>query len=211
MCNRFTQAGESNAVHRFLDALDQPFSDDTPWIPGDIYPDQDAQIITAHGHELQIQTARWGFPEIKPGAGVITNIRNLASPWWRQVNRPYLEDPEFRCLVPFSAFAEPPRNPTWFQAHTPTFFAGVWRPWSGPRLKPVPGKKRRQRIDDDWTLFSFLTCAPNAEVARIHPKAMPVILTTPQQCHQWLAGGTDSLHHLQRPLPDGALNTHSDN
>lgn len=27
-------------------------------------------------------------------------------------------------------------------------------------------------------LFAFLTCAPNAEVGAVHPKAMPVILTT---------------------------------
>jgi putative SOS response-associated peptidase YedK len=30
-------------------------------------------------------------------------------------------------------------------------------------------------------VFGFLTTEPNAEVAPIHPKAMPVILTTPEE------------------------------
>jgi putative SOS response-associated peptidase YedK len=30
-------------------------------------------------------------------------------------------------------------------------------------------------------VFAFLTTEPNAEVGAIHPKAMPVILTTPDE------------------------------
>ena len=33
----------------------------------------------------------------------VTNVRNLASPFWRSM----LVNPERRCLVPSSAFAEP--------------------------------------------------------------------------------------------------------
>ena len=31
-------------------------------------------------------------------------------------------------------------------------------------------------------LYPFLTTDPNAEVGAVHPKAMPVILTTPEEC-----------------------------
>jgi putative SOS response-associated peptidase YedK len=43
-------------------------------------------------------------------------------------------------------------------------------------------------------LFGFLTAEPNAEVKAIHPKAMPVILTTAAEVETWLtAPATDAL------------------
>ena len=30
-------------------------------------------------------------------------------------------------------------------------------------------------------IFASLTCEPNAEAARVHPKAMPVIMTTTEE------------------------------
>jgi putative SOS response-associated peptidase YedK len=50
-----------------------------------------------------------------------------------------------------------------------------------------------------------LTTDPNAIVAPIHPKAMPVILTTPEEADLWLEGETVEALKLQRPLPDDAL------
>jgi putative SOS response-associated peptidase YedK len=54
-------------------------------------------------------------------------------------------------------------------------------------------------------LFGFLTTEANAMVAPIHPKAMPVILTTPAEFDQWLEAETIGALALQRPLPYGAL------
>ncbi|HKN28450.1 MAG TPA: SOS response-associated peptidase, partial [Roseiarcus sp.] len=54
-------------------------------------------------------------------------------------------------------------------------------------------------------LFGFLTTEPNAEVKAIHPKAMPVILTTPAEVEMWLTAPTKDALALQKPLPDGAL------
>ena len=129
----------------------------------------------------------------------ITNIRNVGSAYWR----PWLA-PEFRCLVPATAFCEytsgRPAVPHWFalSADRPLFaFAGLWRPWRGtrgPKSDPVQG---------EHDLFAFLTCAPNEVVGPIHPKAMPVLLTTPEECDAWL-GAPDPLF-LQRPLPSPLL------
>ena len=59
-------------------------------------------------------------------------------------------------------------------------FAGLWTPWRGvrgPKSAPVDGQHE---------LFGFLTAEPNAVVTPIHPKAMPVILTTLAEVDLWL-------------------------
>jgi putative SOS response-associated peptidase YedK len=54
-------------------------------------------------------------------------------------------------------------------------------------------------------LFGFLTTAPNEEVGKIHPKAMPVILTTQEEIETWMTASADEALTLQQPLRDGAL------
>ena len=43
------------------------------------------------------------------------------------------------------------------------------------------------------------------EVGAIHPKAMPVILTTPNEVETWMTAPPEEALKLQRPLPDGSL------
>jgi putative SOS response-associated peptidase YedK len=62
-----------------------------------------------------------------------------------------------------------------------------------------------QRGRDGKHLFAFLTTEPNAVVAPIHPKAMPVFLTTREEVEQWLTAPPNDPLALQRPLPDDAL------
>ena len=66
----------------------------------------------------------------------------------------------------------------------------------GPKSAPV---------DREHELFAFLTTEPNATIAPIHPKAMPVILTTAAEVDLWLAADAQQALELQRPLPDDAL------
>ncbi len=114
--------------------------------------------------------------------------------------------PEYRCLVPVTAFCEyalgKPAIPHWFALgeDRPLFaFAGLWRPWTGTRgTKADPA-------EGEHHLFAFLTCEPNAVVAPIHPKAMPVILTTPEECETWMAAPIPEALELQRPLAEGLL------
>lgn len=178
--------------------------------------DSDGPVIRAAGDGFEIDVLRWGFPPTSPKdrdgkwEPPITNIRNLQSRWWTDVNRAYLYEARYRCLVPFSAFAEPVpgkgRENAWFETtEAQGFFAGIWRPWEGDtRLVPVEGKARRQRVAARLDLYAFLTTEPNGIVKPIHPKAMPVILTDPAELRAWMAGGEESLG-LQRPLSDDEL------
>ena len=211
MCNRYSQRGSVNQIRRLAKAMNRALAT-TPATDNlgpqeNVYPDQDAPIIAnkANG-DLELVTARWGFPPIPGQATPITNIRNLKSNWWRNVNREYLIEKQYRCLVPFTSFAEPVGEPTWFQVPDVEVacFAGIWRRWQGERLAEQPGQKRRAREAREWKLFSFLTTEPNDVVRPVHDKAMPVILVDPTEQSEWLEGGEKSLR-LQRPLPDELL------
>jgi len=175
-----------------------------------IYADQDAPILTNQDGDLRLRRARWGLPPFSEfdAKGRRNTPRNniRKTDFWRQRSPELMLEPAHRCLVPFSAFAEPTRDSSWFRVpgEEVAFFAGVCMDWSGERLKPQPGKKRRAREHDNWLLYAFLTTEANSVVAPVHPDAMPVVLTDPDDCAAWLEGGEAS-YALQRPLPDEQL------
>jgi putative SOS response-associated peptidase YedK len=63
----------------------------------------------------------------------------------------------------------------------------------------------REGADVTNDLFAFLTTDPNKIVGAIHPKAMPVILTTQEEIDTWMTTPTNEALKLQRPLADDAL------
>jgi len=205
MCNLYSITKGPKAIRDIARAMRDKTGNLEP-LPG-VFPDYSAPIVrnTADGRELAL--ARWGMPSpafalkgrnSDPG---VTNVRNVASPHWRR----WL-GPESRCVVPFTSFSENEtlsdgrKPPVWFafDASRPlAFFAGIWTNWTSVR------KVKEGETTND--LYAFLTTEPNKEVGAIHPKAMPVILTTAEEIDTWMTAPTPDALKLQRALPDGAL------
>jgi putative SOS response-associated peptidase YedK len=229
MCNLYAMMrgrAEAAALSRALNDR----NNNQPPMSG-IYPDYAAPVVTrgADGGR-EMRDMRWGMPSpqnvvydaaskradklrakggtvdfaellrMEPDKGV-TNIRNTASKHWQ----PWL-GPANRCLVPLTSFSEPDQvggslKQVWFaldEARPLAFFAGVWTAHSCVR-----------KIKTGWEdcdVFGFLTTEANAEVATVHNKAMPVILTEPADWDRWLSEAPwPEVRDLQRPLPDGTL------
>jgi len=230
MCNLYRQRSGPQAIMDIAKAMGSTVGN---LAPDDIYPDYPAPIVRWEGDERILASARWGMPsskkaifdnatkradklrakggpvdfqkilEFEPDSGT-TNVRNTSSSHWR----PYLS-PAQRCLVPFTAFSEPGRDaagkyrPIWFKLagddpEPLAFFAGI-------HLQAHTSVRKIKTKMETIDVFAFLTTEPNAEVGAVHPKAMPVILTQPDEIEMWMSEPWEIAKELQRPLSDGAL------
>ena len=203
MCNLYNQTTAQEAMRRLFDPIDVTDKTGNLQPQPQIYPDYLAPVVREGDDGRELVMARWGLPTPpmflkgkKTDRGV-TNVRNTKSPHWRR----WL-GPEHRCLVPFDAFAEPKQGGgnAWFRLtdDRPAFFAGIYVPdWTSTR------KVKDGETTDN--LYGFLTTSPNADVAPIQPKAMPVILTNADKWETWLAAPWSEAARLQEKLDDGLL------
>ena len=226
MCNHYQ--GHPEAIQTWAEYIGwnlptEPFSD----IQIDIWPKRQALVARIGTDAARIiEPMVWGVPLTMPGkrpgtkvSKYITNVRNLASPFWRSM----LMKPEQRCLIPFTTFAEPKigalrqaqdREEHWFTVkdREVAAFAGVWR-WAaevGPAAKQAAPQDLFGNLEDAGEskaddpgpakVFAFLTCEPNPLVAPLHPKAMPVILAEADY-QTWLSADWEEADKLAVPFP----------
>jgi putative SOS response-associated peptidase YedK len=194
MCNLYSMTATVDEMRRLFG----PFEGDTGNLPpfDEIYPGYRAPVLRPAGDGLKLEMMTWGFPgPAAAGGRPVTNVRNLASPFWRSA----LGNRERRCLVPVTSFCEWTAEPdpatkrkakVWFglaEAHPPLFaFAGLWRPGEG------------------GPFMAFLTCDANQLVGAVHPQAMPVMLRA-DAARRWLADEREQACALALPFPDGDM------
>jgi putative SOS response-associated peptidase YedK len=200
MCNHYQNIPGG---HLYLSTWREFIGADLPPLPAeyaeDMYPKRQGLIVRMEEGRLIAEAMKWGFtrtmPGKRPGTTVtkqVTNVRNLASPFWRSM----LNEPARRCLVPFSQFAEPVtgggRAEHWFTVKDRPIaaFAGIWRP------------------TEEGNSYAFLTCEPNSLVAPLHPKAMPVIMDE-QYYRTWLTADWDEAQALAVCYPSQLMSVES--
>ena len=191
MCNLYSMTATVDELRRIFG----PFEGDTSNLPpyDEIYPGHQSPVLRRKdGGGLKLEMMKWGFPgPAAAGSRPVTNIRNLASPFWRNA----LNRPERRCIVPATSFCEwtgevGRKTKVWFGMHEeepPLFaFAGLWRP------------------GEEGPFMAFLTCDANATVGAVHPKAMPVMLR-PGDVGRWLDSDRADACALAQPFADTAM------
>ena len=195
MCNLYSMTATVDELRRIFGSFDGDTANLPPF--DEIYPGHQAPILRRkQGGGLALEMMKWGFPgPAAAGSRPVTNVRNLSSPFWRGA----LNDPLRRCLVPVTSFCEWTAEPdpatkrkskAWFamaEEHPPLFaFPGLWRPGEG------------------GPFMAFLTCAANATVGAVHPKAMPVMLR-PADAERWLDSERVDACSLAQPFEDMAM------
>ena len=101
MCNLYSITRNQEAIRRLF-RVGRDLTGNLPALPG-VFPDTMAPVVrVAPDGERELSLMRWGFPP-PPNLGKVpvTNVRNMASPYWRG----WLKA-QWRCLVPATSFCE---------------------------------------------------------------------------------------------------------
>lgn len=188
MCNRYTPGEREAIMNHFAATTGAPYNAEADRIhPKDLGP-----VVRLVEGEMVMQRMTWGFPVVLRGKKgqplapkAVNNARfDKLGAFWKR----WASQPDHRCLIPTSRFAEAvgPKGrmtETWLSVKAQPIFAwaGLWS-------------------DEDWGLSYTGVMTSNAlEFADIHDRS-PVILD-PQHWKTWLTAPLPELNQFDRPYP----------
>jgi putative SOS response-associated peptidase YedK len=193
MCNLYTN---KTTVQEMADLFRTPANHGFN-APADVYPGYPGVVVREQESTRVLQSMAWGFPVrlkgMKPTSKPkpVNNARDdkLLTPFWKH----WFVNPQFRCLIPFTAFAEAEGDKgkmtrTWISvADQPVAaWAGLWRP------------------TDEWgDAYSGVMVDATEELWDIHDR-MPVILH-PDEHEAWLRAPAEEAMALVRKYPADRL------
>lgn len=189
MCNLYTSRKSAAEVAAHF-RVDNPVASNAP---EEAYPGTPGLVVREEGGKRIMQSMTWGFPLRLKGMSPtakpkpVNNIADLRKNMWIGLAR----KPEWRCLIPVTAFAEAEgekgaKTRTWFTVKDQPMFAwaGLWR------------------VSAEWgPVYSGAMTDCNETIRPVHDR-MPVILH-PDEYDLWLHGSFDEVLALQhRCFPD---------
>lgn len=192
MCNRARYRGEPETLFGSAKKLFCEAPRDNRFNPQELLPKNRSYVIRERTNgERAWDVMTW---DVLGGKAPypMTNVRQLDLPQWRRL----AERPENRCLVPLTEFAEFTPEKHDLEDGKPPLKGEMW---FAVRNQPVFAVAGFWQATEEGNAFAMVTCAPNALVAPVHPKAMITILE-PEDCDVWLHGSYSEILALQRPF-----------
>lgn len=148
---------------------------------GDIYPSQQALILSGREPAFYAETMPWGFPRFD-GKGLLINARAETAPEKKTFKEAVLHH---RCIIPARHFYEWDRDKNKvafrYEDKSPLFMAGFYR-----RFKEVDR-------------FIIVTTQANESMQPVHDR-MPLILPE-NQLRDWIYDQEAALQMLAQPSP----------
>lgn len=165
MCGRFYVDDEmAIEVEKLVRNIDRDINRKSESL--DIYPSNEALILSGASKEKVVSRMKWGFPSFK-GNNLIINARSEGVLEKRMFSKSVLER---RCLIPARGFYEwdKSKNKVTFQRSDSgiIYMAGIWRAY------------------EDLNHFVILTTEANASMKEVHSR-MPLILEK-EELDPWL-------------------------
>jgi len=184
MCNLYTLKASGKLISDAF-AAERPVNFNAS--EGDVYPGAPGMVVREDAAARIVQSMTWGFPmrlkSMKPGSKpkAVNNIANVDAFPWKFI----AGNPENRCIIPLTAFAEAEgekgsKTRTWFTLKDRPIFAwaGMWKD------------------SDEWgAVYSGLMTECNEFVAPVHDR-MPVLLHE-DEYDAWLRGSLDDVRSFQ--------------
>ncbi|MBR1163517.1 SOS response-associated peptidase [Bradyrhizobium elkanii] len=191
MCNLYSITTNQAAISALFRVVNRYVGNLAP-MPG-VFPDYKAPIVRNGAEGRELATARWGMP---------SSSKALMDAAKKRAEKLQAKGKtvDFKELLRM----EPDGGTT----NIRNVKCKHWARWLGPEhrcIVPFNSFSEFNKAEGGDIWFALDETRPLACFAGIWAKAMPVILTTPDEVETWMTAPPDEAVKLQRPLPDRSV------